>query len=291
MIVYVLPGVGIYGGIKVGFRFVDALRALRIPAVVATPGGAAPRWFSSSAPVVAQESLLPALSGADTVLFSLPHDHERLRATGARMMFHCQGTDPLIDPVISDSAVTVLTCWEQARRYVHEKTGRASLDVGISVGDAFFGRYGSRVSGSITYMSRRGRTDVMAQMSLPAGTSVRAVDGEPECSVAEIMSATDVFVAVAENEWFGLPALEAMAAGCIVVSVPTVGGGFLRDGDNCIVVEPSLLGSRIQELLESPALGARLRRSGVVTAQAHRSSVQRDLLRHLLASQQLVFGP
>jgi len=287
MIAYLLPGVGIYGGVKVGVRFAETLRKVGLPVVVATPDGEAPNWFSVATPVVARETLLPSLTAADTVVFSLPHDHDPLGRTPARLVFHCQGTDPLIDPVIADPAVNVLTCWEQAARYVHDTTGRTSLDVGISIGAEFFRRRGPRTPRSIAYMSRRGAVARIGDAALPPGTVVRPIDGLSEREVADVMAATDVFVAIAEDEWFGLPALEAMAAGCAVVSVPTVGGDYLRHGDNCIVAEPERLGTVLVELLENDTVRERIRRSGVATAQAYREPVQADLLRRLISSRRL----
>jgi glycosyltransferase involved in cell wall biosynthesis len=290
MIAYVLPGAGIYGGIKVGVGFAEDLRAVGLPVVVATPGGEAPRWFSAGAPVISRERLLPTLTGSDTVLFSLPHDHEPLRRTGARLVFHCQGTDPLIDTVIADPDVTVLTCWEQARRYVLDTAGRTSIDVGIGIGDVFFKRLRPRLPGSVACMSRRGRPDVVVNADLPPDSRVSVIDGRSEHEVAATMHATDVFVAVVENEWFGLPALEAMAAGCVVVSAPTVGGGHLRHGHNCIVAPTERLGDGLLGVLADPER-ERLRRNGIATAQAHRRSMQRAVLRRLLATGELRLTP
>jgi len=46
-----------------------------------------------------------------------------------------------------------------------------------------------------------------------------------------------------EREGFYLPALEAMACGCVVVTLDCVGNrGFCRDGDNCVVAPPDAAG-------------------------------------------------
>lgn len=50
-----------------------------------------------------------------------------------------------------------------------------------------------------------------------------SIVGVPEAEVAEIMAHSAVFLALGRNEGFGLPPVEAMAGGCLVV-------GFVADG-------------------------------------------------------------
>ena len=56
----------------------------------------------------------------------------------------------------------------------------------------------------------------------------------------ELLAETRVAVCLPDpTEGFYLPALEAMASGCIVVTLDAVGNrSFCRDGENCIVAEP-----------------------------------------------------
>lgn len=280
MIVYVLPGAGVFGGIKVGVQFVELLRSVGVDAVAATPDGEAPQWCRSAAPIVAREEVLPRLTAADTVIFSLPHDHAVVRATSARAVFHCQGTDPAIRLVLDDPAVALLTCWAQATEFVRSTAGRSPIEVGISIDDVFFERGPGRVEGRVAYMSRRGRTDVVASL---CGVTHLVIDADPEPVVAAKLQSADVFVAVSEGEWFGLPALEAMAAGCAVVSVPTIGGGeYLHHGRNALVVEPAGIPAAVAELLADDGCRGLLRRNARITAQRYRRAVQAERLASLL---------
>lgn len=280
MIVYVLPGAGVYGGIKVGVQFIDLLRSVGVDAVAATPDGEAPQWCRSAAPIVVREEVLPRLTAADTVIFSLPHDHAAVRATPARAVFHCQGTDPAIKSVVEDPDVAILTCWAQAAEFVRSTAGRSPIEVGLSIDDVFFERGPGRVERRVAYMSRRGRTDVAAKL---ADVSHLLIDGDPEPVVAAKLQSSDVFVAVSEGEWFGLPALEAMAAGCAVVSVPTVGGGeYLLHERNALVVEPEAIPATVAELLADESRRGLLRRNARITAQRYRRSVQAERLISLL---------
>ena len=184
---YFLPGTGIYGGIKVGFQLLGTLRALGVRAVAVTPDGRAPQWFAASVPVLAEDEARSRVGRDDVVFFSLPHDHRRLAALPGRLVFHCQGTDPLIDPVVADPDVALLSCWPQATAYMRARGRDDVSEIGLAIADAFF--YGGRAKyeGTIAHMPRRGREIVAAcRRRVPHGRFV-AIDGLGERAVAARM--------------------------------------------------------------------------------------------------------
>ena len=188
-----------------------------------------------------QTNILANACPSDTLVFSLPHDYPILKATGARLIFHCQGTDPLIDPVLHDRDVTILTCWEQAARYARTVAGREAIDVGISIPDIFFYDGAAKDPYLVAFMPRRGA--MIAERAMKQAHHLRYVpiDNDTEEVCAATLKRSGFFLATAVGEWSGLPALEAMAAGCVVVSVPVVAMEHLRDGDTACVVEPARL--------------------------------------------------
>jgi len=92
--------------------------------------------------------------------------------------------------------------------------------------------------------------------------------------IAEIYSASTVFLLTSLHEGFALPPLEAMACGCPVVSTDADGNmAFCRDGENCLIVpkhDAALVARTIERLLADADLQERLRRGGLETARAFR---------------------
>jgi glycosyltransferase involved in cell wall biosynthesis len=281
---YFLPDRTIFGGIKVGFQFTQLLNELGAPCLVATPGGLAPDWFPVRAAVVSQEWALAHIGTSDRIVFSLPHDYVRLKARCTNLVFHCNGTDPLIEPIVADRGVAQLTCWQQATDYMRER-GREPVEVGISISDAFFYAGLPKQEDTVCYMPRRGAELAARAARENAALSFAAIDGLSETAVAQIMQRSSFYLATSVGEGFGLPALEAMAAGCVVVSVPVVGGvEYLRPGTNCIVSAPHELPHELREI-SARTQGARrfsMRHGAAATAAAYRQSRQRARLRTLL---------
>ena len=75
---------------------------------------------------------------------------------------------------------------------------------------------------------------------------------------AAVMKHAGIYIATSVNEQFGLPALEAMAAGCLVISVPVKGGmEYLKDGYNCLVVTPDEMPEKLQWITKPENLHVR----------------------------------
>jgi glycosyltransferase involved in cell wall biosynthesis len=282
---YFLPGVGIFGGIKVGFQFVDLLNRLGARSVVATPDGSAPQWFNSEAPVISHELALARCTAEDYILFSLPHDYQWLKKTGNRLVFHCQGTDPLIEPILKDPDVIFLSCWEQATDFIFEKSGRKAIEVGISISDFFYYQGELKEENCVAYMVRRGSEVGRHAASSCPHLHFITIDNADEQNVAQTMKQAEFFLATSVGEWFGLPALEAMAAGCIVLTVPTVGGGaYLRHSRNSILTEPEHLSDELNHIssASSRALRFRMRNNAAATAARYTRIEQVRKLKQLL---------
>lgn len=281
MITYFLPGHGIYGGIKVAYAFVDALNHLGVPARIASPDGTAERWFESTAPVIDREVARNQASRNSVSIFSHPDDYANLRSLPGKLVYHCQGTDTLIDSFLGLPGLTVLTCWKQAHAYCL-KQGADPINVGISISDVFFSSGRSKRPRSVSWMPRRGTdvgTEVLAQVEHLV-SQTHAIEALPEHDVASILQDSSIFLATSEGEFFGLPALEALAAGCVVVSVPVIGGHDYLMAAGAILADQSTLAKALEEQLinEDRESTARLRLRGVATACAYSTGAARNTL-------------
>jgi hypothetical protein len=82
----------------------------------------------------------------------------------------------------------------------------------------------------LVYMPRKRREDaaaVLAQLKLRGvlnGWDVVAIDGRSEAETAELLRTARLFLSFSFQEGFGLPPLEALASGCIVVGYHGLGG-------------------------------------------------------------------
>jgi hypothetical protein len=285
VIYYFVPDITIFGGIKVAYQFVDALNLLGVPAVIASPQGKAATWFLSHAAVVDATAAREMFRTEDIAVFSLPHDYETLRKLPGRVFYHCMGTDPLIDPILKDPSVEVLTCWKQAQEYVLSHGVNRPLNVGISISPSFSYAGEPKYEQAVAYMPRRGRELCESVMNTCSSVRYIKIDGMAENEVARVMKSCSIFLATAENEWYGLPALEAMSAGCVVVSVPVRGGmEYLHDGINCRVAGLLEYVGVVAEILspESMLLRFRLRQNAIATSKTYACSHMINRISRLL---------
>lgn len=284
MITYFLPDPGVHGGVKVACQFVELLGEAGARAVVSLPGGRAPTWFACRAPVVDEASALAALGASDWAMLTWPPHYPTLRATPARLVNHAQGVTDM-DAIYADPRVLLLTCWADAADYVRTRFARQPIEVGLAISDAFFFSGEVKRDARVAFMPRRGRTIAEACITAVPACEYVAIDGCSEVDVAAGLKSAGIYLATSVDEDFGLPALEAMAAGCVVVSVPVRGGmEYLESGVNCLVVAPQEMPATL-EWITRPAQGAtrqRLRHAAVATAYRYRRSVQRRRLAALL---------
>jgi hypothetical protein len=280
---YVLPGTGIFGGIKKGFHCAELLSSSGFPCVVATPGGDRPHWFDSTVPVITRDALERCCQPDDAVLFSFPPDArfvDRLRAQ--RKIVHMQGANTRAD------ARLFTRPYEFISHGLHMSlrllgAGRVAPYVPIGVPDHFRWRGEPKTPGRVAVMSRKGGKFLDAvRRGLTAAASLVVIDGLSERAVAAALKASDVFVAVSESEAFGLPPLEAMCAGCCVVGFPGDGGAeFMRHGETAHLApngDTAGLSCAVREVLERPVYRDALRTRAGEVSRYYTLDRERDAL-------------
>jgi len=284
VIYYFLPTAGIAGGVKVGFQFMEALISLGAPGVMAIPGGEAPQWFACSVPVVEQERALQKITPRDWAFITWPPDLDLLAPTGARLVCHVQGVTNM-ERIFAHPQVKLLTCWESADRTAREEYGRQTVRVGISVSSGFFTNGDAKRDNEAAYMPRRGLGIATKAACSLKMLNWRPLDGLNEPQIIQYLQRAGVYLATSVGEDFGLPSLEAMAAGCLVASVPVKGGmEYLRDGYNCLVDEPERLIRRLGEMMHPSQAGRRelMRLRARATAFDYHPYALKRRLAHLL---------
>src|SRR5581483_11831259 len=76
-------------------------------------------------------------------------------------------------------------------------------------------------------------------VALPERFTASRVPSETEAEMAALYQACDVFVFPSRSEGFGLPALEALASGCALLSTDCGGvREFARPNENCLLIPP-----------------------------------------------------
>lgn len=99
---------------------------------------------------------------------------------------------------------------------------------------------------------------------------VRPLDAE----VNELYNTATLFVQTSRHEGFCLPVLEAMAAGCPVITTDFDGNmDFCQDGVNCVIVpqdDDVALAAAIRRLMSDPQERVRLSEAGLATATRYR---------------------
>jgi glycosyltransferase involved in cell wall biosynthesis len=109
----------------------------------------------------------------------------------------------------------------------------------------------------------------------------------PRAPYLAAMAQAQIVITLPEPlEGFYLPALEAMAAGCLVICPDAVGNrGFCRDGETCLIStrDPASFVAAVLRLRADAGLAAALRANGRRMAQAHTLEAERAAYHRILA--------
>lgn len=266
---YVLPGTGIYGGVKKGFHCADMLTDSGYPCTVATPDGTRSTWFENRCAVISHEELVRRCMPTDAVLFSCPADAAFVDSLVAnRIILHMQGANTpgdweMIDPDRGYECIS----HGLHMTYQLQQRGRVAPYVAMGIPDVFRWQGEQKESGQVVVMRRKGDAVFKAIAEALPDVHFSQIHGLSEAETAACLKSADVFLAISANEALGLPPLEAMCAGCCVVGFPGVGGfefmrhletAFLAPNDDLLA-----LAAALKKVLADRTLRESLREGGM----------------------------
>lgn len=144
-----------------------------------------------------------------------------------------------------------------------------------------------RVSGRVLALPRKNHQDLRRIMKILKDDNIdfRLVDGLSQKELIKEYQAADIFLATGYPEGFGLPPLEAMACGAVVVGF--TGGGasaFMIDGQTALVAADGDCvdaAEKLRRVLKSSELKSELRAAGSAAAVSYSEARTRTDLSRL----------
>ena len=89
--------------------------------------------------------------------------------------------------------------------------------------------------------------------------------------IGDVLRDTDIYICNSEYESFGLPTLEAMTCGAVVITTDTGGmRDFVIDGENALVIkhhDKADMSEKIEKLINDKELMKKIAKNGMETAQ------------------------
>ena len=241
------------GGIAVLYNHVAALREHGFEAFIvhATPGFRYP-LAPRDIPVIDASDL--GVSRDDVLV--VPEDHpaavRRCRVLSCRKVLFCQNHFYVFDGLEQggtwrDFGFSAYLCVSRPiQRALRKWFGVDAKVVRPAIHGAFFGEAFTPLAApiSVACMPRKGLPHLRLVQGLLAARPVKGsdiawveIDGLPQEQVAARLRVAHIYVSTSEAEGLGLPPLEAMAAGCLVVGFTGGGGLDYATADNGIWVQ------------------------------------------------------
>lgn len=269
------------GGIRVIYRHVEHLIAAGTPAVVVHKApGFRPTWFEHDVPVTSVDAVeptaadllvIPEIYGPDLATIA-PGVPKAVFNQNAYNTFNGYTADPrdLRTPYGHREVTAAVVVSDDNATYLRHAF--PALDVRRTVNAVDPARFHPAPKRRrIAYMPRKNADHALQVLKILAfrgvleSVEVVALDGLPEDHVAAVLRETLVFLSFGAPEGFGLPAAEAMAAGCVVVGYHGMGGREFFTPDVAYPIDQGdivAFARTVEETLARPvdelaALGAR----------------------------------
>lgn len=231
------------GGVQKIYEFAQALHYAGYSAfLVHRDNSFRPSWFESNIPVVARKdtTVLP-----DDLLV-LPEFMESVlpQFAGCAKVILYQNTFGWSDAnYIDTEIVTIISVSEYIYRHSSFSCPKINnFRIHMGYNKTLFHASNCDKKKQITFMPRKRSEDskkILAALKARAvlnDWTVVPLDGLSAREVANVMRESMIFLSFSKREGFGLPPLEAMACGCLVVGFHGHGGAEFFDPDYCFPI-------------------------------------------------------
>jgi len=242
------------GGIWAIYKFVDDLVASGVSAsVVHQERGFRCRWFENNTPVTYIEDVVLGVGDllavpeilVSTVAALSPGTPMVVLNQTPYFTFLGAGLPPAPAPdVLPDSAVGIVAVSEDARNYLGLLFPQIPVErVHVGVDAQRSPPVGAPKEQAIAYMPRRRFVDleqvlrILERRGALTGWRLYPIAQLTEPGKSEVLRRSAIFLSFNEREGFGLPPVEAMAAGCVVVGFAGRGGREYMRPDTSFPVE------------------------------------------------------
>ena len=244
------------GGVTKIYEFAAALKSAgQNVAVVHQDPQYRPSWFATNVPITGRQNtvvgaydllvvpefmttLLPQLRGCAKVVLN-----QAFSSHGANWF-----QDELVCSVVSTSRYI-----HRYIQFVHPEIESIPIQLGYE--KSLFNAKNALKKKQIAYMPRRRGDDskriiqALERRGALVGWTVVAIDELSAQEVARVLRESMIFLSFSQREGFGLPPLEAMACGCLVVGFHGLGGAEFFNPDYCYPISEDDI-CTFQETLE-----------------------------------------
>lgn len=266
------------GGVTKIYEFAAALKnAGQDVAVVHQDPQYRPNWFATDVPITGRQNtvvgaddllvvpefmstLLPQLRGCTKVILN-----QNSFSHGA-IWFQ----DELVCSIVSTSQYI-----QRYIQFVHPEIASFTIELGYD--RSVFNATNALKMKQVAYMPRRRGEDskriiqALDRRGALIGWTVVAIDGLPAQEVSRVLRESMIFLSFSQREGFGLPPLEAMACGCLVVGFHGLGGAEFFDPAYCYPIPEDdicTFQETLEVLLANPEVESICKAKGVAAAKA-----------------------
>lgn len=267
------------GGVTKIYEFAAALRNHGFNSVVVhrNPGYRL-SWFSSDVPVVSRARTVVEPNDLLVIPEFMGDVIPKLKGC-TKIVLYQASFNPADAHFSDEQVVSLITVSDYIQRYASFAHPRAnSLRIRMGYDSFTFFPDFSKKKKQIAYMPRRRADDsrrilkALERRGSLKGWSVVAMDGLNASEVANLLRESAIFLSFSQREGFGLPPLEAMACGCLVVGFHGHGGVEFFDPSYCYPIPEDDI-CLFQETLESLLLNPQIESFCHVKGHAAASAV------------------